>query len=84
MKKVFSVLMAASMTLGLAACSGSNTTPAASTKSEISVCLASEPATIDPALNSAVDGATYLIHLFSGVAKYEQDKDGKFVLVPDA
>jgi len=84
MKKVFSVLMAASMALGLAACSGSNTTPAASTKSEISVCLASEPATIDPALNSAVDGATYLIHLFSGVAKYEQDKDGKLVIVPDA
>ena len=84
MKKVFSVLMAASMALGLAACSGSNTTTAASTKSEINVCIASEPATIDPALNSSVDGATYLIHLFSGVAKYEQDKDGKLVIVPDA
>ena len=36
---------------------------------EISVCLASEPATLDPALNSAVDGATLVSHLFSGLAK---------------
>ena len=35
----------------------------------ISVCLASEPQTLDPALNSAVDGATTVAHLFSGLAK---------------
>ncbi len=29
----------------------------------INVCLASEPATLDPALNSAVFGATMIIHL---------------------
>ena len=49
----------------------------------ISVCLASEPDTLDPALNSAVDGATMLAHLFSGLAKWSQDSSGKLVIVPD-
>ena len=53
-------------------------------KSEsINVCLASEPDTLDPALNSAVDGATMISHLFSGLAKWTQDKDGKLVIAPD-
>ena len=43
---------------------------------EISVCLASEPATLDPALNSAVDGATLCVHLFSGLAKWDTDSSG--------
>ena len=50
----------------------------------ISVCLASEPASIDPALNSAVDGATLLVHLFSGLAKWDQTADGTLTLVADA
>ena len=50
----------------------------------ISVCIASEPDTIDPALNSAVDGATLLAHLFSGLAKWAQDANGNLVIVPDA
>ncbi len=49
----------------------------------INVCLASEPDTLDPALNSAVDGATMLSHLFSGLAKWSQGEDGKLVIVPD-
>ncbi|MBO4900481.1 MAG: peptide ABC transporter substrate-binding protein [Lachnospiraceae bacterium] len=56
---------------------------AAAGASSISVCLASEPATIDPALNSAVDGASLLVHLFSGLAKWE-DNDGVLSLVADA
>ncbi len=52
-------------------------------KDSIDVCLASEPQTLDPALNSAVDGATMLAHLFSGLAKWSQDKDGKLTIVPD-
>lgn len=51
---------------------------------ELAVCIASEPDTIDPALNSAVDGATLLIHLYSGLAKWEKTSDGKFEIVPDA
>ena len=50
----------------------------------LSVCLASEPDTIDPALNSAVDGATLVAHLFSGLAKWAKDDSGNLVIVPDA
>ena len=49
----------------------------------INVCIASEPDTIDPALNSAVDGATMLTHLFSGLAKWEKQEDGSFAIEPD-
>ena len=49
----------------------------------INVCLASEPATLDPALNSAVDGATMINHLFSGLAKWGLDASGNLELQPD-
>ncbi len=49
----------------------------------ISVCIASEPDTLDPALNSTVDGGTLISHMFAGLAKWEQDQDGKLVVVPD-
>ena len=49
----------------------------------ISVCIGSEPDTIDPALNSAVDGATLVSHLFAGLAKWDQDANGKLVITPD-
>ena len=50
----------------------------------LNVCIASEPDTLDPAFNSAVDGATMLVHLFSGLAKWTQDENGAFQIVPDA
>ncbi len=53
------------------------------TTNTIDVCLGSEPDTLDPALNSAVDGATMLAHMFSGLAKWAQDEDGKMVIVAD-
>lgn len=49
----------------------------------LSVCLSSEPDSIDPALNSTVDGATMLCHLFSGLAKWEQGADGDLHIVAD-
>ncbi|MBO7525574.1 MAG: peptide ABC transporter substrate-binding protein [Clostridia bacterium] len=49
-------------------------------KNSISICLASEPASLDPALNSSVDGATMLVHLFSGLVKYDKNLN----LVADA
>lgn len=52
--------------------------------SVLSVCLASEPDTIDPALNSTVDGATMVAHLFSGLATWEQAEDGTLQIVADA
>ena len=65
------------------------TAPADTTAAEpvgeqkINVCLASEPASLDPALNSAVDGATLINHLFSGLAKWGQDSSGNLELQPD-
>lgn len=49
----------------------------------INVCLASEPDTLDPALNSAVDGATMVAHLFSGLAKWVKTADGRLEIVAD-
>ena len=49
----------------------------------ISVCMASEPDTLDPALNSTVDGSTLVSHLFAGLAKWDQDENGNLVIVPD-
>ena len=43
---------------------------AADSTYDLSVCFASEPQTIDPALNSAVDGAVMLQHMFEGLMKW--------------
>ena len=50
---------------------------------KLAVCLASEPDTLDPALNSAVDGATMIAHLFSGLAAWNQNADGVLEIVPE-
>ena len=49
----------------------------------IAVCIASEPDTIDPALNSALDGGTMCSHLFSGLSKWDQDENGNLVITAD-
>ena len=81
MKKLFALLLALVMVVSLVACGGKSGSGEASS---IAVCLASEPDTLDPALNSAVDGATLIAHLFSGLAKWAQDDSGKLVIVADA
>jgi len=81
MKKVIALLLTAVMTMSLVACGGKNETAATDT---LAVCLSSEPDTIDPALNSAVDGATLVAHLFSGLAKWAQDENGNLAIVADA
>ena len=92
-KRTVAAILAGAMLVSLAACnSGSDDASSAenasgteaTSKDTLSVCLASEPDTIDPALNSAVDGATLLAHLFSGLAKWEQDDSGKLEIVADA
>jgi len=40
---------------------------------ELAVCVGPDPDTIDPALNSAVDGATMIIHGFEGLYKLDED-----------
>ena len=89
-KKIVAIVLALVIVIGLAACgakkpgSNNNGKKAPADTKAISVCLASEPDTIDPALNSAVDGATLLAHLFSGLAKWAQSDDGSLEIVPDA
>ena len=58
-------------------------TTVAGSDASINVCLSSEPDTIDPALNSAVDGATMCANLFAGLAKWDQDANGNLVIVAD-
>ncbi|MBR0281597.1 MAG: peptide ABC transporter substrate-binding protein, partial [Oscillibacter sp.] len=95
MKKSLALLLALCMALSLAACGGGGGGTAAPVSDEnaqsvaaapgaMAVCLASEPDTIDPALNSSVDGATLIIHLFSGLAKWAQTDDGSLTIAPDA
>ena len=81
MKKALALLLAAVMLFSLAACSKNDKGNKA--VDELSVCLASEPDSIDPALNSTVDGATMIAHLFSGLAKWTKDADGKLIIAPD-
>ena len=93
-KRMLALLLAVAMVASIMVACGGNksgdsgkaTADAAKTSaaSSIAVCLASEPDNIDPALNSAVDGATLLTHLFSGLAKWAQKSDGTLEIVPDA
>ena len=92
-KRMLALLLAVAMVASIMAACGGNksdsgkaTADAAKTSaaSSIAVCLASEPDNIDPAMNSAVDGATLLAHLFSGLAKWAQKSDGTLEIVPDA
>ena len=79
MKKTMSILLAVAMllscTLALTACGNTSAT-------NMTLNVGAYPDTIDPALNSAVDGATYIIHTFAGLIGWDQDDSGKLVLVP--
>ncbi|NCB41535.1 MAG: peptide ABC transporter substrate-binding protein [Clostridia bacterium] len=79
MKKLLVLLLALCMVLSLAACGGGQ---AEEGGDDLTVCFASEPSTIDPALNSAVDGAIMLHHTFEGLIKWVDDGDGNAKLAP--
>ncbi len=81
MKKLLSVSLALAMVLGcmsFAACGGSK-----SEAGSMTLNVGAYPDTVDPALNSAVDGATYIVHTFAGLVGFEQDASGKLVLIPE-
>lgn len=80
-KKITLLCGTALMAVGLASCGKKSDDPAGPTK--LTVCLASEPQSIDPALNSSVDGATMLVHLDSGLYRYKQQADGSLKLEYD-
>ncbi len=93
MKKTLALLLALVMLFAFVACDNEETPNNGenpdvenneNAESYLAVCLASEPDTLDPALNSAVDGATMVAHLFSGLAKWAQNENGELVIVADA
>ena len=47
----------------------------------VTVCIASEPESIDPAINKAVDGAVMIQHMFEGIMRWEDDGEGNATLV---
>ncbi len=84
-KRLLALALVGVMSLGmlLSGCGGTSaqspspspsaSAPAESTPTEgfdMAVCIASEPQTIDPALNSAVDGAIMTQHMFEGLMKW--------------
>ncbi|RHU86286.1 peptide ABC transporter substrate-binding protein [Clostridiaceae bacterium OM08-6BH] len=76
-----------SSTNDTSAADSSTTTEAADTTASadgynLAVCLASEPMTIDPALNSAVDGAIMTNHMFEGLIKWVDNGNGEAELAP--
>ena len=88
-KKLISLLLVATMAVGLVACGsdaasdstnnagGTETadaaTPAATGDKELAVQIGPDPETIDPALNSAVDGGNMLLHAFECLLTVGQD-----------
>lgn len=84
-KKFLALSLAAACTLSMGAgalvpavevlaeeeASEEETTDGGESLDNISVNLASEPMTIDPALNSAVDGAIMIQHMFEGLMKWQ-------------
>lgn len=78
MKKLISILLIAVMAVtvmaGVAGCKKD---------ASLSVCVGPEPTTIDPALNSTVDGATLIIHSFSGLVGWRMNDEGILELYGD-
>ena len=92
-KKLLAVVLASAMALGLAACgstnkggssaSGSAKSTKATTQNHdtdvLNLNIASEPQSIDPALNTAVDGGILIVNSFAGLYTYDSDQK----LTPD-
>ena len=85
MKNIAAVAMAGCMAASLAACGGSASTAASTeaatgeestgTASGFTVQLGSNPETLDPALNSAIDGANTLITVFEPLLLIDENNE---------
>ncbi len=84
-KKLVSLVLVASMALGLVACGQSASSDGSATtgtapevqttkedKTTLNIWLSSEPAHIDPALNSSVDGGCLAVNSFEGLMRYNE------------
>lgn len=71
MKKALTMALA----VGMAVAAMSSAAFAEEGEFNVRACIASEPETLDPNLESSVDGATYAMHLFEGLMKYVPTED---------
>ena len=83
-RKFMSLALSAAMVVGMAATTPVMAEDAAASEDgyNLSLCIASEPMSIDPALNSAVDGAIMCNHMFEGLVKWVDDGNGNAVTAP--
>lgn len=83
MKKTLALLLVLTMVLGLSLSGCGKKGSDTEEVKDFTVNVGAYPDTIDPALNSAVDGATYIIHAFSGLVGFKQAEDGTLELFAD-
>lgn len=94
-KKILSVILAAALTCSMVVGCGSGKETAKDDKAatsssdgfNVTVNFASEPMTMDPALNSTVDGSVMANHLFEGLMKWQdsgEEADGSDGTVDNA
>lgn len=81
MKKLFAVLLAALMLAGCLA--GCSTGSGSNVPQELTVCTGPDPQTIDPALNSSVDGAIMISNAFSCLYQWHDNDDGSQSIIAD-
>ncbi|NLY71872.1 MAG: peptide ABC transporter substrate-binding protein, partial [Clostridiales bacterium] len=82
MRRLLTIILLFSIFSSFTACSGSPLQNDEVDGFKIAVCLASEPLTMDPALNNTIDGAIMLNHAFEGLVKWVDDGKGNAVLAP--
>lgn len=81
-KRIIALALVLVMTFAIAACNNTQNNPAKA--NELTVCVGPDPQTIDPALNSAVDGSIMLTNAFSGLYGWDYDANGTLVVVADS
>lgn len=81
MKKLTCLLLAACMIVISGGC-GSPGRSATDDTFDVNVCVASEPDSIDPALNTNAGSAVMLQHICEGLIKWADDGNGNAVLAP--
>jgi oligopeptide transport system substrate-binding protein len=78
---IASVMVITLIAVGFVSCGGKKAAGTAA-GTTITAVFGSEPNTIDPALNSAVDGAIYISHSHEGLYKYDDNGQGIAEAVP--
>ena len=73
MKRVFTIAIAIAIMLVTIVLPSCKTATSTKGTKPITACVGPEPKSIDPAINQAVDGGTYLVHAFEGLTKTDKN-----------